>query len=106
MAIPEFILRKLVVPGSLKKKGNGFTFIINNTFAPATIQKFELLNDDTLIKPETISFSTPDSETKKASQINNVSGGTNRIKPGPKSSSIPIKKVNENLLPEKVVSVK
>ncbi len=70
MAIPEFILRKLVVPGSLKKKGSGFTFIINNTFAPATIQKFELLNDGSLIPPVSISFSTANTETQKGSHIN------------------------------------
>ncbi len=37
MAIPEFVLRKLIVPGSLKQRTNGFEFILLNTFAPATI---------------------------------------------------------------------
>ncbi|HOU24286.1 MAG TPA: alpha-L-arabinofuranosidase C-terminal domain-containing protein [Anaerolineae bacterium] len=37
MAIPEFILRKLYVPGSLKSTAEGFTFCLLNTFAPATV---------------------------------------------------------------------
>ncbi len=40
MSIPEFILRKLVLPGSLKRTPSGFKFILHNTFAPATITKF------------------------------------------------------------------
>ena len=35
-AIPEFVLRKLFVPGSLKPVEGGFTFALNNTFAPVT----------------------------------------------------------------------
>jgi alpha-N-arabinofuranosidase len=35
--IPEFILKKLYVPGSLKTTPGGFTFDIHNTFAPATV---------------------------------------------------------------------
>jgi alpha-L-arabinofuranosidase len=69
MAIPEFVLRKLVLPGSLKKQGNGFSFIINNTFAPATINRFELLSNNVLIPPETVSFSTPDKPAQKGSEI-------------------------------------
>jgi alpha-N-arabinofuranosidase len=42
MAIPEFILRKLILPGSLKPAGNGFEFVMFNTFAPATINSFAL----------------------------------------------------------------
>lgn len=37
MAIPEFLLRKLYVPGSLKSNPEGFSFDLLNTFAPATI---------------------------------------------------------------------
>ncbi len=46
MSIPEFILRKLVLPGSLKRTPSGFSFVLHNTFAPATITKFQLLNGD------------------------------------------------------------
>ncbi len=45
MSIPEFVLRKLVLPGSLKRTPSGFSFILRNTFAPATITRFQVLND-------------------------------------------------------------
>ncbi|MEW5869266.1 MAG: alpha-L-arabinofuranosidase C-terminal domain-containing protein [Chloroflexota bacterium] len=41
-AVPEFILRKLFVQGSLKTEGDGFCFALNNTFAPATVRGFHL----------------------------------------------------------------
>lgn len=69
MAIPEFVLRKLIVPGSLKKQGSGFSFILNNTFAPATITKFELLNNNITIPADSVSFSTPGKPAQKGSQI-------------------------------------
>ncbi|MDO9120731.1 MAG: hypothetical protein Q7U31_03015, partial [Anaerolineaceae bacterium] len=69
MAIPEFVLRKLVVPGSLKKQGSGFSFIINNTFAPATITRFELFNFNTLIPGESVAFSSSITPVQKASEI-------------------------------------
>jgi hypothetical protein len=34
MAIPEFILRKLYVQGSFQTSAGGFSFALNNTFAP------------------------------------------------------------------------
>ena len=37
MAIPEFILHKLFVQGSLQIPAKGFAFALNNTFAPATL---------------------------------------------------------------------
>lgn len=69
MAIPEFVLRKLVVPGSLKKQGSGFSFILNNSFAPATITKFELLNNSISIPADSVTFSTPGKPVQKGSQI-------------------------------------
>lgn len=69
MAIPEFVLRKLVVPGSLKKSGNGFSFIILNTFAPATITKFELINKVNPIPAQSITFSSSVSPAQKADKI-------------------------------------
>jgi alpha-L-arabinofuranosidase len=45
MSIPEFVLRKLVLPGSLKRTPSGFSFVLHNTFAPATITRFQVLND-------------------------------------------------------------
>lgn len=42
MAIPEFVLRKLIVPGSLRSNDSGFEFALLNTFASATISHFSL----------------------------------------------------------------
>ncbi len=69
MAIPEFVLRKLVVPGSLKKTGSGFSFILLNTFAPATITKFELINKVNPIPAQSITFSSSVSPAQKAEKI-------------------------------------
>ncbi len=57
MSIPEFILRKLVVPKSLKRTPSGFTFIIRNTFGPATITQFQLFNDGSEIPSSQITIS-------------------------------------------------
>ena len=69
MAIPEFVLCKLVVPGSLKKQGTGFSFILNNTFAPATINRFELVNQNHLIPPESVTFTSSGLPSQKGSEI-------------------------------------
>lgn len=45
-AVPEFMLRKLYVPGSLKREPDGFSFALKNTFAPATITGFGLEVDE------------------------------------------------------------
>jgi len=45
MAIPEFVLRKLVVPNSLKSMPGGFTFTLRNSFAPGTLHSFVLQGD-------------------------------------------------------------
>lgn len=69
MAIPEFVLRKLVVPGSLKKQGSGFSFIINNTFAPATINRFDLYINNVKISGDLVTFLSSVSPAQKATQI-------------------------------------
>ena len=56
MSIPEFVLRKLVLPGSLKRTPSGFKFIIHNTFAPATITRFGLTIDGNAIDPSQITM--------------------------------------------------
>jgi alpha-N-arabinofuranosidase len=56
MSIPEFVLRKLVVPKSLKRTPSGFTFIIRNTFGPATITQFQLFNDGSEIPSSQIAI--------------------------------------------------
>lgn len=54
MAIPEFILRKLIVPDSLKSTTTGFQFVLLNTFAPATITGFSITVATDLIPPDSI----------------------------------------------------
>ena len=56
MSIPEFILRKLVLPGSLKRTPSGFAFILHNTFAPATITKIQIFNGGEEISPSQITM--------------------------------------------------
>jgi alpha-N-arabinofuranosidase len=68
MSIPEFVLRKLVLPGSLKRTPSGFKFIIHNTFAPATITRFSLTIDGTDIDPSQIAMCEAGGSDKKASE--------------------------------------
>lgn len=69
MAIPEFVLKKLVKPGSIKKVGAGFSFILNNTFAPATIQRFEISVDGQWVQPERISFTSEGSKSMTSDSL-------------------------------------
>lgn len=73
MAIPEFILRKLIVPGSLKPNGNGFQFILLNTFAPATITQFSLKVAEVTIPAEKIKISSDAFETTTPTNISEIS---------------------------------
>ncbi len=54
MAIPEFILKKLIVPGSFREIQNGFSFKIMNSFAPATISRFNVRVGDKNLADEDI----------------------------------------------------
>jgi alpha-N-arabinofuranosidase len=58
MAIPEFILQKLIVPESFKSTSNGFTFKILNSFAAATLTRFNILVGDVSVPLEKISISS------------------------------------------------
>lgn len=58
-AIPEFVLRKLYVPDSLKSIEGGFTFELNNTFAPVTLTGLSLTLDGILCNTALISISVP-----------------------------------------------
>ena len=70
MIIPEFVLRKLFVKGSLKKDGEGFSFCINNTFAPATLLSVGLDVDGKPVGIEHLSMGTAGGELKPAGMIN------------------------------------
>lgn len=54
MAIPEFTLKKLIVPGSFRKTTAGFQFKLLNSFAPATISRFSVRTGDRVIPPADI----------------------------------------------------
>ena len=58
MAIPEFILKQLIVPGSYKSSPNEITFKILNSFAPATITRFGILIGESSVPPENITISS------------------------------------------------
>lgn len=68
MSIPEFVLRKLVLPGSLKRTPSGFKFIIHNTFAPATITRFMLTINGAEIDPSQITMCETAGTAKNASE--------------------------------------
>lgn len=61
-AIPEFVLRKLYVADSLQVLDDGFTFELNNTFAPVTISGLKLTVDDTLCSPGNIFLSVEEDD--------------------------------------------
>ena len=42
MAVPEFLVRKLYVPGSFTELEQGFAFHLRNTFAPATVNSLAI----------------------------------------------------------------
>lgn len=58
MAIPEFILQKLIVPDSFKTTPGSFSFKILNSFAAATITRFALLVGDDAVPSGNISISS------------------------------------------------
>lgn len=51
MAIPEFILNKMIVPGSYRETTAGFRFKIMNSFAPAMISTFNLRVSEKAVPP-------------------------------------------------------
>jgi alpha-N-arabinofuranosidase len=53
-AIPEFLLRKLIDKDSFDIQENGFSFIIHNSFAPATLTGFHLWVDGRPVPGEKI----------------------------------------------------
>lgn len=58
-AIPEFMLRKLYVPDSLQSFEGGFTFELNNTFAPVSLTGLGLNVDGLACGPGAIYLSLP-----------------------------------------------
>ncbi|HPH97082.1 MAG TPA: glycoside hydrolase family 32 protein [Anaerolineaceae bacterium] len=68
-AIPEFVLRKLFVPGSLAPCGSGFKFEMNNTFAPVTLLGLGISADEKSADVQSITLSLPGHEAVPAAAI-------------------------------------
>lgn len=69
MSIPEFILKKLVVPGSFRTYAKGFSFTILNTFASATVTRFHIFVANQQIPDELITLSSLDNPTLTCAEI-------------------------------------
>ncbi len=54
MAVPEFLVRKLYVPGSLTPTMGGFAFLLRNTFAPGTVHSLSVEVDSKVVPPESV----------------------------------------------------
>jgi hypothetical protein len=52
--VPEFLLRKLFVPGSFKKLADGFSFQLNNTLLSVTVAGLQVSADETAVAPENL----------------------------------------------------
>ena len=70
MPVPEFILKKLIVPGSYKATSTGFSINILNSFASATITRFKMLIGDTVTPDEDIIISSPQQPKITGKEIN------------------------------------
>jgi len=69
VAIPEFVLRKLVVPGSLRSQADGFALALRNTFAPGTITQLALAVDGRTVPPEALTLQTEGEPPRPATTI-------------------------------------
>lgn len=58
MSVPEFILKKMIVPGSFKSTVNRFSFKIMNSFAAATISRFNIVVGDVSVPTEDVKISS------------------------------------------------
>ncbi len=69
MSIPEFILKKLIVPGSFKTHPKGFSFRILNSFASATVTRFHIFVADHQIPDDQITISSTNNLSLNCSEI-------------------------------------
>jgi beta-fructofuranosidase len=67
--VPEFLLRKLYVPESLKKYSDGFSFELNNSLASVTIVAFGLEADGKSVLPADITFQIPGENSVSATDL-------------------------------------
>ncbi len=69
MSVPEFILKKLIVPDSFKTTALGFSFKILNSFASATITKFNIQVGASSVPPEMIRISSGQNQPFSGSAV-------------------------------------
>lgn len=69
MAIPEFVLRKLFVQGSLQVQPDGFSFALRNTFAPGTIIALALELDGQPVPPDALALQAEGEAPRLATTI-------------------------------------
>jgi alpha-N-arabinofuranosidase len=67
--IPEFVLRKLIIPNSYQTTQKSITFAIRNTFAPGTLLNIEIEVDDANIPNQKIILTSKGRPPIKASEI-------------------------------------
>ena len=65
-AIPEFLLQRLYVSGSLQAQPEGFSFALLNTFAPATVTDFGLAVDSQPVAPDQVLSEGPEAAPRPA----------------------------------------
>lgn len=70
--VPEFMLRKLFVKDSVRTDENGFSFALNNSFAPATVTKFSLTVNGKEVPQEALSIQAGDGEVMRIADISEV----------------------------------
>ncbi len=69
MAIPEFVLRKLYVQGSLQAQPDGCAFALRNTFAPGTIIGLDLEVDGSSVPATGLTLQTENEAPRPAATI-------------------------------------
>jgi hypothetical protein len=69
MPLPEFILKKMLVPDSFRYTKTGFSFDLKNTYAPGSITKLSLISNSGEIPLEKIGFHVDGQPLQKATEI-------------------------------------
>ncbi|MEN6571995.1 MAG: hypothetical protein ABFD24_09150 [Anaerolineaceae bacterium] len=69
MPLPEIILAKMLIPGSFRFTRSGFTFNLQNNFAPGTITSLKLISGNEEIPPSKIWFQIEGQARQSAAEI-------------------------------------
>lgn len=68
-SVPEFLLRKLYVPGSLSSLQDGFSFILNDTLVAVTISGFTISADGAALAAENLFLQIEGSKEINSNQV-------------------------------------